>query len=74
MVHPGTLFHRRQRGIPMHSYENRGQIRALAPGFAGRVHPDAALPPGAGASHDTRPPRACGDGAARTPAVHTQQT
>jgi hypothetical protein len=31
VVYPGTLFHRRQRGIPMHSYENRGQIRALAP-------------------------------------------
>jgi hypothetical protein len=29
VVHPGTLFHRRQRGIPMHSYENRSQIRAL---------------------------------------------
>jgi hypothetical protein len=29
MVYPGTLFHRRQRGIPMHSYENRGGIRAL---------------------------------------------
>jgi hypothetical protein len=29
MVHPGTLFHRRQRGIPMHSYENRSEIRAL---------------------------------------------
>ena len=29
MVYPGTLFHRRQRGIPMHSYENRSQIRAL---------------------------------------------
>jgi hypothetical protein len=29
IVYPGTLFHRRQRGIPMHSYENRGQIRAL---------------------------------------------
>jgi hypothetical protein len=28
-VHPGTLFHRRQGGIPMHSYENRSQIRAL---------------------------------------------
>jgi hypothetical protein len=28
MVHPGTLFHRRQRGIPMH-YENMSQIRAL---------------------------------------------
>ena len=31
MVYPSTLFHRRQRGIPMHSYENRSQIRALAP-------------------------------------------
>jgi hypothetical protein len=30
MVHPGTLFHRRQRGIPTHSYENRSEIRALA--------------------------------------------
>ena len=30
MVYPGTLFHGRQRGIPMHSYENRSQIRALA--------------------------------------------
>ena len=30
MVYPGILFHRRQRGIPMHSYENRSQIRALA--------------------------------------------
>ena len=29
MVHPGTLLHRRQRGIPGHSYENRSQIRAL---------------------------------------------
>jgi hypothetical protein len=29
MVYRGTLFHRRQRGIPMHSYENRSQIRAL---------------------------------------------
>jgi hypothetical protein len=28
MVYPGTLFHRRQRGIPMHSYENRSRIRA----------------------------------------------
>jgi hypothetical protein len=28
-VYPGTLFHRRQRGIPMHSYENRSEIRAL---------------------------------------------
>jgi hypothetical protein len=26
---PGTLFHRRQRGIPMHSYKNRSGIRAL---------------------------------------------
>jgi hypothetical protein len=31
MVHPGTLFHRRQRGIPMHSYDNRSEIRALIP-------------------------------------------
>jgi hypothetical protein len=30
MVHPSTLFHRRQRGIPMRSYENRSQIQALA--------------------------------------------
>jgi hypothetical protein len=30
MVCPGTLFHRTQRGIPMHSYANRSQIRALA--------------------------------------------
>jgi hypothetical protein len=30
MVYPGTLFHRRQRGIPMHFYENRSQIRALS--------------------------------------------
>jgi hypothetical protein len=29
MVHPGTLFRSRQRGLPMHSYENRSQIRAL---------------------------------------------
>jgi hypothetical protein len=29
MVYPDTLFHRRQRGIPIHSYENRSQIRAL---------------------------------------------
>ena len=29
MVYHGTLFHRRQRGIPMHSYENSSQIRAL---------------------------------------------
>jgi hypothetical protein len=29
MVYPGNLFHRRQRGIPMHPYENRGGIRAL---------------------------------------------
>jgi hypothetical protein len=36
MVHPGTLFHRRQRGIPMHSYENRSEIRALRP-RAGQV-------------------------------------
>jgi hypothetical protein len=28
MVYPGTLFHRRQQGKPMHSYENRSQIRA----------------------------------------------
>jgi hypothetical protein len=34
MVHPGTLSHRRQRGIPMHSYENRSQIRALRGGGA----------------------------------------
>ena len=32
MVYPGTLFHMRQRGIPMHSYENRTQIRALIHG------------------------------------------
>jgi hypothetical protein len=32
MVHPGTLFHRRQRGIPMHSYGNRSEIRALLRG------------------------------------------
>jgi hypothetical protein len=31
MLCPGTLFHRRQRGIPMHSYENRSEIRALRP-------------------------------------------
>ena len=30
MVHPGTLFHRRQRGIPMRPYENRSEIGALA--------------------------------------------
>jgi hypothetical protein len=29
MVHPGTLFYRRQRGTPMHSFEHRSQIRAL---------------------------------------------
>jgi hypothetical protein len=29
MVYPGTLFHRRQRGFPMRSYENRSEIRAL---------------------------------------------
>ena len=29
MVYPRTLFHRIQRGIPMRSYENRSQIRAL---------------------------------------------
>jgi hypothetical protein len=29
MVYPGTLFHRIERGIPMHSYENRSEIRAL---------------------------------------------
>jgi hypothetical protein len=29
MVYPGTLFHRRQRGITMHSYETRSQSRAL---------------------------------------------
>jgi hypothetical protein len=29
MVYPGTLFYRRQRSIPMHSYENGSQIRAL---------------------------------------------
>ena len=28
-VYPGTFFHRRQRGIPMHPYENRSEIRAL---------------------------------------------
>jgi hypothetical protein len=28
MVYPGAPFHRRQRGIPMHSYENRSEIRA----------------------------------------------
>jgi hypothetical protein len=36
MVCPGTLFHRRQRGIPMHSCENRSQIRALPSGRACR--------------------------------------
>jgi hypothetical protein len=36
-VHPGTLLHRRQRGIPTHSYENRSQIRALAPGHDSSV-------------------------------------
>jgi hypothetical protein len=29
MVCPGTLFHRRQRGIPMQSYENMSQIQAV---------------------------------------------
>ena len=28
MVHPGTLFYRRQRGTPTHSFEHRSQIRA----------------------------------------------
>ena len=36
MVHPGTLLHRRQRGIPVHSYENRSQLRALQVGL-GRI-------------------------------------
>ena len=42
MVHPGTLFHRRQRGIPMHSYENRSEIRALV---EVRQRDAVALPP-----------------------------
>jgi hypothetical protein len=29
-VVPGTLFHRRQRGIPMHSYGKRSQIPSNA--------------------------------------------
>jgi hypothetical protein len=44
MVYPGTLFHRRQRGIPMHSYENRSEIRALLP------FPQSAFACGAGVS------------------------
>ena len=32
MVYAGTLFHRRQRGIPMHSYEDRSEIRELTAG------------------------------------------
>jgi len=40
MVYPGTLFHRRQRGIPMQSYENRSQIRALrASSLCTTAHP-----------------------------------
>jgi hypothetical protein len=35
MVYPGTLFHRRQRGIPMHSSEHRSQIRALLLSYGG---------------------------------------
>jgi hypothetical protein len=29
VVYPGTLFHRRHPATPMHSYENRSEIRAL---------------------------------------------
>jgi hypothetical protein len=29
MLYPGALFHRRQRGMPMYSYESRSEIRAL---------------------------------------------
>jgi hypothetical protein len=32
MGYPGTLLRRRQRGILMHSYDNRSQIRALVIG------------------------------------------
>jgi hypothetical protein len=46
MVCPGTLFHMRQRGIPMHSYENRSQIRALA---------DQLKLPNGCATHETGP-------------------
>jgi hypothetical protein len=42
MVYPGTLFHRRQRGIPMHSYENRSQIRALILPGGSREGPEGA--------------------------------
>ena len=37
MVYPGTLFIG-QRGIPMHSYENRSQIRALSIANPLQVH------------------------------------
>jgi hypothetical protein len=35
VAYPGTLFHRRHSATPMHSYENRSEIRALriAPGL-----------------------------------------
>jgi hypothetical protein len=46
MVYSGTLFHRRHRGIPMHPYENRSQIRALRDGRAGPRAAAAALPAG----------------------------
>ena len=39
MVYRGTLFHRRQRGIPMHAYENRSQIRAPPPRSGVQPHP-----------------------------------
>jgi hypothetical protein len=45
MVHPDTLFHRRQQGIPMHSYENRSQIRALLQGARLAAPPGRPLPP-----------------------------
>jgi hypothetical protein len=53
MVYPGTLFHRRPRGIPMHSYENRSQIRALPP------------PPPSGCMTEWRSPRFDPHGARR---------
>jgi hypothetical protein len=50
MVHPGTLFRRRQRGIPMHSYENRSQIRALPGLRASASHSPSTTPRAAGSA------------------------
>ena len=47
MVYSGTLFHSRQRGIPMHSYENRSAIRALRQ-QGGRADPPPPPPVQAG--------------------------